>query len=233
MTIYQTIGLDIYKTFNWICIYVCIIFVITPCASSTFITNIRQLYTCENNYGITLNEERTSYLNEYSVISIFSWRQMGLGYAMSTNVALSVDSKMDKNFTEWTFEQLQNRLFSNSKFRNYFCWCILVRRSPPPARYWESRTHCTPWVAIQAFWCAWRVDRIFAMMNAGVSLHPSCENDGRVMPPGTIAVLLQDIPGEKGSLLIRYLDLARTMYWVSLVGTYETCHVPVSTNESF
>ena len=54
--------------------------------------------------------------------------------------------------------------------------------------------------------------------NPGVSLCPSFENGGRVAPPGTIAVLLQGISGEKGSWLIRYPDLIRTMYWVSLVG---------------
>ena len=46
----------------------------------------------------------------------------------------------------------------------------------------------------------------FAVKNPGVSLRHSYENGGRVVPPGTIAVLLQDIPGEKGSLLIRYPD---------------------------
>ena len=38
------------------------------------------------------------------------------------------------------------------------------------------------------------------------------------VPPGTITVLLQDIPGDKGSLPIRYPDLIRPMYWVSFVG---------------
>ena len=75
-----------------------------------------------------------------------------------------------------------------------------------------------PWVAIQASRCAGRVDRILAVKNPGVSLRPSYENGGRVVPPGTIAVLLQDILGEKGSLPIRYPDLIRPMYWVSFVG---------------
>ena len=38
------------------------------------------------------------------------------------------------------------------------------------------------------------------------------ENGGRVVQPGTIAVLLQDVPGKKGGLFIRYPDLVRTMY---------------------
>ena len=38
------------------------------------------------------------------------------------------------------------------------------------------------------------------------------------VPPGTITVLLQDIPGDKRSLPIRYPDLIRPMYWVSFVG---------------
>ena len=76
----------------------------------------------------------------------------------------------------------------------------------------------SPWVAIQASRCAWRVDRILAVKDPGVSLRPSYENGGRVVPPGTIGVLLQDIPGEKGSLLIRYPDLVRPMYRVSLFG---------------
>ena len=83
----------------------------------------------------------------------------------------------------------------------------------------------SPWVAIQASQCAGRVDRILAVKNPGVSLHPSYENGGREAPLGTIAVLLQDIPEEKGRLLIRYPDLDRTMYWVSLVGIKETCCV--------
>ena len=76
----------------------------------------------------------------------------------------------------------------------------------------------SPWVAIQASRCAGWVDRILAVKNPGVSLRPSHKNGGRVVPPGTIVVLLQDITGEKGYLLIRYPDLIRTMYWVSLVG---------------
>ena len=76
----------------------------------------------------------------------------------------------------------------------------------------------SPWVAIQASRCAGRVDRILAVKNPGVSLRPSYENGGWVVPPGTITVLLQDIPGEKGSLPIRYTDLIRPMYWVSFVG---------------
>ena len=79
---------------------------------------------------------------------------------------------------------------------------------------WRCAHLITPWVAIQASRCAWRVDRILAVKNPGVSLHPSDENGGRVASPGTIAVLFQDIPGEKDSLLIRYPDLIRTMYWV-------------------
>ena len=75
-----------------------------------------------------------------------------------------------------------------------------------------------PWVAIQASRCAGRVDRILAVKNPGVSLRHSYENGGREVSPGMIAVLLQDIPREKGSLLIRYPDLIRTMYWSSLVG---------------
>ena len=35
---------------------------------------------------------------------------------------------------------------------------------------------------------------------------------GRVVPPGTITVLLQDIPREKGSLPIKYPDIIRPMY---------------------
>ena len=76
----------------------------------------------------------------------------------------------------------------------------------------------SPWVAIQASRCAGRVDRLLAVKNPGVSLRPSHKNGGRVVPPGTIVVLLQDITREKGYLLIRYPDLIRTMYWVSLVG---------------
>ena len=70
----------------------------------------------------------------------------------------------------------------------------------------------SPWVAIKASRCAGRVDRILAVKNPGVSLRPSYENGGRVVPPSTITVLLQDIPGEKGSLPIRYPDLIRPMY---------------------
>ena len=73
-------------------------------------------------------------------------------------------------------------------------------------------------VDIQASRCAGRVHRFLAVKNLGVSLRHSYENGGRVVPPGTVAVLLQDIPGEKGSLPIRYPDLVRPMYWVSLVG---------------
>ena len=62
----------------------------------------------------------------------------------------------------------------------------------------------TPWVAIQASRCAGRVDRILAVKNPSVSLCHSYENGGREVPPGLIAVLLQDIPGGKGILLIRY-----------------------------
>ena len=46
----------------------------------------------------------------------------------------------------------------------------------------------------------------------GVSLCPSYENGGREVPHGMIVVLLQDIPGEKGSLLIRYPNLMKTIY---------------------
>ena len=78
--------------------------------------------------------------------------------------------------------------------------------------------HFTPWVAIQASRCAGRVDRTLAVKNPGDSLRPSYGNGGRAVPPGTIAVLLQDIPGEEGSLPITYPDLIRPMYWASLVG---------------
>ena len=63
------------------------------------------------------------------------------------------------------------------------------------------RAPFTPWVAIQASRCAGWVDRILAVNNSGVSLCPSNENGGRVVPPGTIAVSLQYIPGEKGVCL--------------------------------
>ena len=96
---------------------------------------------------------------------------------------------------------------------------------------YKFRLSITPWVAIQASRCAGRVDRILAVKNPGVPLRPSYENGGRVMSPGTIAILLQDIPGEKGSLLIRCPDLVRTLYWASLVGIYEPCPAQVSTNE--
>ena len=76
----------------------------------------------------------------------------------------------------------------------------------------------TPWVTIHASRRAWRVDRILAVKNPGVSLRPGYENDERVVPPITVAVLLQDIPIKNGSLLIRYPDLVITMYWVSLLG---------------
>ena len=61
------------------------------------------------------------------------------------------------------------------------------------------------------------MDRILAVKNSGVSLRPSYENDGPVVPPSKIAVLLQDIPGEKDSLLIWYPDLVRSIHRVSLV----------------
>ena len=76
----------------------------------------------------------------------------------------------------------------------------------------------SPWVAIQASRCAGWVDRIIAVKNPGVSLRRSYENGGRVVPPGTIGVLLLDIPGEKRSLPIRYPDLIRPIYLASLVG---------------
>ena len=85
--------------------------------------------------------------------------------------------------------------------------------------YTQSYTNIqayTPWVAIQASRCVGRVDRILAVKNTGVSLRPSYENGGRVGPPGTIAVLFQVMPGERGSLLIRYPDLVRTMCRPSL-----------------
>ena len=95
---------------------------------------------------------------------------------------------------------------------------------------WDS---FTPWVAIQASRCAGRVDRILAVKNPGVSLRPSYENGGRVVPPGTITVLLQYMLGEKGNLPIRHPDLIRPIYWVSIVGIQETCPAPVSTIERF
>ena len=79
----------------------------------------------------------------------------------------------------------------------------------------------TPWVAIQASRCARRVDRILALKNPGVSLRPSYENGGRVVPPGTIVVLWQDITGENGWLIIRYPVLIWTIYWVALAFKFQ------------
>ena len=61
-------------------------------------------------------------------------------------------------------------------------------------------THCivlSPWVAIQASRCAWRVDMILAVKNPGVSLRPSR--------------FVAGYP-RKGGLLIRYPYLVRIMY---------------------
>ena len=66
----------------------------------------------------------------------------------------------------------------------------------------ETRSSCQrcipPWVDIQASRCARQVDRILAVKNPGVLLCPGCGNGEQVVPPGPIAVLLQDIPREKG-----------------------------------
>ena len=55
----------------------------------------------------------------------------------------------------------------------------------------------TPWAAIQA-------SRYACMASGQDSCSAPCsyDNGGRVVPPGTIAVFLQDIPGEKRGLLI-------------------------------
>ena len=106
-----------------------------------------------------------------------------------------------------------------SLYTTLFLLLVLIQLCSPSCWHLDSN-YCrtTPWVAIQASRCAGRVDRILLVKNPGVSLRPSFENGGREVPPGTIAVLLQDIPGEKESLLIRSPDLVRTVYWISLVG---------------
>ena len=57
-----------------------------------------------------------------------------------------------------------------------------------------------------------------SVKNPGISLRPGYENDERVVPTTTVAVLLHYIPIKNGSLLIRYPDLVITMYLVSLFG---------------
>ena len=86
-------------------------------------------------------------------------------------------------------------IFLRSSFTILKCWvgiCFEILE----IGHLVLNVHFPPWVAIQASRCAGRVNGILAVKNPGVSLRPSYENGGRMVPPGTITALLQDIPGE-------------------------------------
>ena len=143
----------------------------------------------------------------------------------ATEKSPSSTTSLELNIQMWTPAKCNDENYQHIIQQGFFLTCLMINKYYCNTKFIDIRdrrkseqVHEITLGSLQASRCARRMDRILAINNPGLSLCPSYENGGRVVPPGTITVLLQDIPGEKGSLSIRYPDLIKPMYWISFVG---------------